>query len=116
MAQDGEHVWHAPYDDCVLVMPGMNHLKPGNTMARLGRYDPPWWRGRCPGRFRAHALEHVQHRLRSFHRPLHGVQVATLHPADAPLSQGTRHGHADLASFRRSGASQVVHRAGGGGA
>jgi hypothetical protein len=40
MAQDGEHVWHAPYDDCVLVMPGMNHLKPGNTMARLGRYDP----------------------------------------------------------------------------
>jgi hypothetical protein len=40
MAQDGEQVWHAPYDDCVLVMPGMNHLKPGNTMARLGRYDP----------------------------------------------------------------------------
>jgi hypothetical protein len=40
IAQDGEHVWHAPYDDCVLVMPGMNHLKPGNTMARLGRYAP----------------------------------------------------------------------------
>lgn len=40
MAQDGEQVWQAPYDDCVLVMPGMNHLKPGNTMARLGRYDP----------------------------------------------------------------------------
>ena len=39
IAQDGDHVWHAPYDDCVLVMPGMNHLKPGNTMARLGRYD-----------------------------------------------------------------------------
>ena len=40
IAQDGTHIWHAPYDDCVLVMPGMNHLKPGNTMARLGRYDP----------------------------------------------------------------------------
>lgn len=40
IARDGHHVWHAPYDDCVLVMPGMNHLKPGNTMARLGRYDP----------------------------------------------------------------------------
>ena len=40
IAQDGDHVWLAPYDDCVLVMPGMNHLKPGNTMARLGRYDP----------------------------------------------------------------------------
>ena len=40
IAQDGDHVWRAPYDDCVLVMPGMNHLKPGNTMARLGRYDP----------------------------------------------------------------------------
>lgn len=39
IAQDGRHVWHAPYDDCVLVMPGMNHLKPGNTMARLGRYE-----------------------------------------------------------------------------
>jgi predicted deacylase len=39
IAQDGSHIWHAPYDDCVLVMPGMNHLKPGNTMARLGRYE-----------------------------------------------------------------------------
>jgi predicted deacylase len=39
IAQDGSQVWHAPYDDCVLVMPGMNHLKPGNTMARLGRYE-----------------------------------------------------------------------------
>ena len=39
IAQDGGHIWHAPYDDCVLVMPGMNHLKPGNTMARLGRYE-----------------------------------------------------------------------------
>ena len=40
IAQDGDHIWRAPYDDCVLVMPGMNHLKPGNTMARLGRYVP----------------------------------------------------------------------------
>ena len=40
IARDGDHIWRAPYNDCVLVMPGMNHLKPGNTMARLGRYDP----------------------------------------------------------------------------
>ena len=30
----------APYDDTVLVMPSMRHLKPGNTQVRLGRYDP----------------------------------------------------------------------------
>lgn len=41
IAEDGERIWRAPYDDCVLVMPGINHLRPGNTMARLGRYDPP---------------------------------------------------------------------------
>jgi predicted deacylase len=40
IAQDGDHVWVAPYDDTVLVMPGLAHLKPGNTMVRLGRYDP----------------------------------------------------------------------------
>lgn len=40
IAQDGDHVWLAPYDDTVLVMPGLAHLKPGNTMVRLGRYDP----------------------------------------------------------------------------
>lgn len=39
IAQDGDHVWRAPYDDTVLVMPGIAHLKPGNTMVRLGRYD-----------------------------------------------------------------------------
>lgn len=39
IARDGAHVWHAPYDDTVLVMPGIAHLKPGNTMVRLGRYD-----------------------------------------------------------------------------
>lgn len=40
IAADGDHVWHAPYDHTVLVMPGMAHLKPGNTMARLGRVEP----------------------------------------------------------------------------
>ncbi len=40
IAQDGDHVWRAPYDHTVLVMPGIAHLKPGNTMVRLGRYDP----------------------------------------------------------------------------
>lgn len=40
IAQDGDHVWRAPYDGTVLVMPGLAHLKPGNTMVRLGRYEP----------------------------------------------------------------------------
>ncbi len=39
IAQDGDHVWHAPYDDTVLVMPSMGHLRPGNTQVRLGRYE-----------------------------------------------------------------------------
>jgi hypothetical protein len=32
-------VWTAPYDETVLVMPSLKHLKPGTTMVRLGRYD-----------------------------------------------------------------------------
>ncbi len=39
LAQDGDHVWTTPYDDCVLVMPGTHNLKPGGTAVRLGRYD-----------------------------------------------------------------------------
>ncbi len=39
IAQDGEHTWRAPYDRTVLVMPGVAHLKPGNTMVRLGRFE-----------------------------------------------------------------------------
>jgi predicted deacylase len=39
IAADGEHVWRAPYDNTVLVMPSMRHLRPGNTQVRLGRYD-----------------------------------------------------------------------------
>lgn len=38
IARDGDHTWVAPYDDTVLVMPGLNHLRPGNTQVRLGRY------------------------------------------------------------------------------
>jgi hypothetical protein len=38
VATDGDHTWRTPYDDCVLVMPSMRHLKPGTTMVRLGRY------------------------------------------------------------------------------
>jgi hypothetical protein len=38
VATDGDHSWRTPYDDCVLVMPSMRHLKPGTTMVRLGRY------------------------------------------------------------------------------
>ncbi len=39
IARDGDKVWAAPYDNTVLVMPSMRHLKPGNTQVRLGRYD-----------------------------------------------------------------------------
>jgi predicted deacylase len=38
IASDGERQWHAPYDDTVLVMPSLEHLKPGNTQVRLGRF------------------------------------------------------------------------------
>ena len=38
IAEDGEHVWTTPYDDCVLVMPSQRRFKPGQTMVRLGRY------------------------------------------------------------------------------
>jgi predicted deacylase len=38
VATDGDTEWRTPYDDCVMVMPSMVHLKPGTTMVRLGRY------------------------------------------------------------------------------
>ena len=38
VATDGDKIWRTPYDDCVMVMPSMIHLKPGTTMVRLGRY------------------------------------------------------------------------------
>jgi predicted deacylase len=40
IAQDGEHVFTAPYDNTVLVMPGTRNLKPGGTAVRLGRFEP----------------------------------------------------------------------------
>ncbi|HSA88827.1 MAG TPA: M14 family metallopeptidase [Burkholderiales bacterium] len=39
VAMDGERIWRTPYDECVLVMPSTAHVKPGNTMVRLGRYE-----------------------------------------------------------------------------
>ena len=39
VATDGDKTWRTPYDNCVLVMPSTAHVKPGNTMVRLGRYD-----------------------------------------------------------------------------
>ena len=39
LATDGGRTWKAPYDNCVIVMPSLAHLKPGTTMMRLGRYD-----------------------------------------------------------------------------
>jgi predicted deacylase len=41
IARDGDAVFRAPYDNTVLVMPSTAHLKPGNTMVRLGRILPP---------------------------------------------------------------------------
>ena len=38
VARDGDKEWRTPYDDCVLVMPSLRHLKPGTTLMRLGRY------------------------------------------------------------------------------
>jgi predicted deacylase len=39
VATDGDTVWKTPYDECVMVMPSMIHLKPGTTMVRLGRFS-----------------------------------------------------------------------------
>lgn len=39
IAQDGDHVWTSPYDQCVLVMPSQRRINPGQTMARLGRIE-----------------------------------------------------------------------------
>jgi predicted deacylase len=39
VATDDGQEWRTPYDDCVMVMPSMRHLKPGTTMVRLGRYE-----------------------------------------------------------------------------
>jgi hypothetical protein len=39
IAQDGDHVWLAPCDDTVLVMPSLEHVRPGNTQVRLGRFE-----------------------------------------------------------------------------
>ena len=38
VATDGGTTWKTPYDDCVMVMPSLAHLKPGTTVLRLGRY------------------------------------------------------------------------------
>ena len=40
VATDEGKEWRTPYDDCVMVMPSMRHLKPGTTMVRLGSYKP----------------------------------------------------------------------------
>ena len=40
IAYDGDEVIRAPYDNTVLVMPSMAHLKVGTTMVRLGRIEP----------------------------------------------------------------------------
>ncbi len=39
IATDGARRIVAPYDNTVLVMPSMSHLKVGTTMVRLGRFD-----------------------------------------------------------------------------
>jgi len=39
IATDGDQVFTTPYDNAVLVMPGVNNLKPGGTAVRLGRFE-----------------------------------------------------------------------------
>lgn len=39
IAKDGNRVWTAPCDDTVLVMPSLEHVRPGNTQVRLGRFE-----------------------------------------------------------------------------
>jgi predicted deacylase len=39
VATDRDTTWRTPYDDCVMVMPSLAHLKPGTTVLRLGRYE-----------------------------------------------------------------------------
>jgi predicted deacylase len=39
IACDGDQIWTAPYDDTVLVMPSADHVRPGNTQVRLGRFE-----------------------------------------------------------------------------
>jgi hypothetical protein len=39
IAFDGDTVIRAPYDNTVLVMPSLKHLKIGTTMVRLGRIE-----------------------------------------------------------------------------
>jgi predicted deacylase len=39
VATDGDTSWKTPYDNCVMVMPSLAHVKPGTTVLRLGRYD-----------------------------------------------------------------------------
>ena len=39
IATDGDAVWRTPYDNCVMVMPSLKHVKPGTTVLRLGRYE-----------------------------------------------------------------------------
>lgn len=39
IAQDGDHIWTSPYDQCLLVMPTQRRFKPGQTMVRLGRLE-----------------------------------------------------------------------------
>jgi hypothetical protein len=39
VATDGGATWKTPYDDCVMVMPSLKHVKPVTTVLRLGRYE-----------------------------------------------------------------------------
>jgi predicted deacylase len=39
IASDGDRSWRTPYDNCVMVMPSLAHVRPGTTVLRLGRYD-----------------------------------------------------------------------------
>ncbi|WP_416759949.1 succinylglutamate desuccinylase/aspartoacylase domain-containing protein [Roseateles sp. So40a] len=40
LAEDGARRWVTPHDDCVLIMPSRRAGVAGQTMVRLGRYEP----------------------------------------------------------------------------
>ena len=40
LGQDDERLVTTPYDNCVLIMPALRPVKPGNTVVRLGRFVP----------------------------------------------------------------------------
>ncbi len=39
LATGGAQTWKTAWDDCLMAMPFLRHVKPGATVLRLGRYE-----------------------------------------------------------------------------